>query len=121
MPTDLARLGNVVTQLIAYRGWTSPEKLDESYRPAPAPVGYQTIRRIMKADPAAKVEHGQKLLRLSGMLGLGPTALRLVYKGDIEGLQRLVIPGDDGDAVKQFILDLMDPPKSGRSRRAAAR
>lgn len=107
MPTDPKRLGAVVEQLLAYRGWTSPEKLDESYRPDAAPVGAMTIRRIMKADPAAKVDEGHKLLRLAPMLKLPPTALQLVYQGDAHGIERLVFPGEDGEAVRQFILDLM--------------
>lgn len=107
MPTNLQRLGTVVDQLLAYRGWTSAKKLDESYRPEAAPVGYGTIYRIIHADPAAKVDEGHKLLRLAAMLRLPPTALQLVYKGDTAGIERLVFPGDDGEAVRQFILDLM--------------
>lgn len=119
---DLERLGTVVDQLIAYRGWTSAKKLDESYRPDSAPVGYGTIHRIVKADPAAKVDDGHKLLRLASMLRLPPVTLQLVYRNDRDGIARLVFPGEDGEAVKQFVLDLMQPPAAKPvSRRRNAR
>lgn len=108
---------------MAYRGWTSPEALDVSYRPERAPVGGATIRRIM--DQTWERDDELTLLRLAGMLHLPPRTLVYVLAGDIEGIRRLEFSSGD-EAVCQLIVDIIEEqkrggqsqnPKRGRARR----
>jgi hypothetical protein len=106
-----------VRQVLAYRGWTSPEALDVSYRPDRAPVGGATIRRII--DQTWERDDELTMLRLAGMLRLPPRTLLLVVDGDAAGLSRLEFTPDD-EGVRQLILDIIreatDPPKRARRR-----
>jgi hypothetical protein len=114
------KLGEVVGGLIAYRGWTSPEKLDSSYRArgeAP-PVGAATIRRIMGGtwSQLDSDEGDLALIRLAGMLKVPPRTLTLVAQGDPNGVERLEFAEPE---VRQFVIDFMEPPAPPRKRRAA--
>lgn len=118
MTANAARLGRVVLQLIAYRGWTSPEAFDQSYRPGKAPVGGATMRRIATAKyENLDSDDGQlTLTRLSGMLRVPLTTLELVYKGDRAGLERLAF---EDDAMRQYVLDQMDEPRAKARKRSS--
>jgi hypothetical protein len=119
MSTNAARLARVVTQLIAYRGWTSPEAFDQSYRPGKAPVGGATMRRIASAKYGnIDSEDGQlTLTRLSGMLRVPLMTLALVYRGDRAGIERLAF---DDDALRQFVLDQMNEPSKRGARKGSS-
>lgn len=110
------RLGAVLTQLVAYRGWRSPEAKDLSYRPDRAPVGGATIRRIMNGE---RDSDRDELLALDGMLQLPPGTLQCVYDGDTASLEGMEFDGRE--SLRRFILDAMQPPKRrGRGQRATA-
>lgn len=110
------RLGRVVKRLVAYRGWSSPEALDMSYRPRKAPVSGGTIRRIAAGTwTGAANDEELFLVRLAGMLNLPLSTLELVYAGDVAGVERLAF---EDEALRQFILDAMKPPETGRKRAA---
>lgn len=113
------RLGSVVTQMLAVRGHTSPEKLAQSYLPDAPPVSARTMRRIMDGTYA---ELGNDigemtLLRLGSMLKLPPATLRLVLAGDVDGIARLEFKGEED--IRQFVIDTMAPPATRSQRRAA--
>ena len=109
------RLAETVRQVLAYRGWTSPEALDVSYRPDRAPVGGATIRRII--DQTWDRDDELTMLRLAGMLKLPPRTLLYVVDGDKEAIARLDFAQGD-EAVRQLILEIVsENPKRGRSRR----
>lgn len=110
-----ARLANVVKRVMEYRGY-SPQKLAARYAPEKPPLSAPTIYRIVSGEDE-HVDDEMKLLRLSGMLRLPPATLHLVYRGDTAGIGRLEF-GDE-EPLRQFVLDLMDPPAAAKPVRHA--
>lgn len=111
-------LGRVVVKLLAYRG-ASPESVTRNYPGGDPPLAASTIRRIIQTnDPHLDDPRGElKLLRLSGMLGVPPATLSLVYAGDISGVRKLAFADE---ALKQFIIDEMQAkPAPARPRKQA--
>lgn len=109
------QLAETIRQVLAYRGWHTPEKLDQSYRPDRAPVGGATIRRIINGEWDRDEE--LVLLRLAGMLRLPPRTLILVRAGDAAGIERLAFLPED-ESVRQLIVDIV---AGGQPKKAAGR
>lgn len=113
------RLGRVVGGVLRTYREQSPAGIERSYAPERSPVSARTIQRIIAADADYPKldDEDLKLPRLTGMLRLPRGTLGLVYAGDAAAVERLDFPEGDED-VRQFILDLMQPPARKATRRA---
>lgn len=113
------RLARIVKRLIAARGSSSPEDLARTFQPEASPLSARALRRLMSGeDERLESEDGEmKLILASRTLRLPAQTLGLIYDGDADGIRRLEFDGEE--SIRQFILDLMEPP--GRTVRATRR
>jgi hypothetical protein len=123
-PTPRATLGLVVQKVRAYQTGLSPEKLVSNYPRGQSPLGASTIRRIEAGDPAEDLTSPDgelKLLKLDAMIRIAPGALSAVFALDRDALERMTFPGEQGEAVKQYILELMQQASGEQRRRVGDR
>lgn len=116
---EATAVGRVVAGLLAYRGWTSPEKLANSF--TPRRISGTTVRRIIEGTiDVDGDELDLHLMRLAGMLRVPPRALVYARHADVTALRGLDFDDyPDGSAVQQFIASLVedttDPPRNRRA------
>ena len=111
-----ALIGRIIREVLAYRGYQSPDALAKTYHPGPPPLAGRSLRLVMNAeDPSLD---SMKLMRIDGMLRLPLHTMEHVLALDADGVERLAWP--DGDlSIRQSIVDaIREPAPAPRRRRA---
>ena len=109
-------VGRVIREVLAYRGYASPDALAKKYLPDRPPLSGRSLRLVMDSqDPGLDP---MKLMRIDGMLRLPLHTMEHVLALDADGVERL--PWPDGDlSIRQSIVDaIREPAPAPRRRRA---